>query len=103
MTFSRTFASTASSLGASSTSQIQLAKATRTLHDHHFVHNDLKWRNLLVDEQRRLFLIDCPAGTFWWGPFLRYRIVKDVPELRAVLHLPPRPLQNPPMPPVSAP
>lgn len=56
----------------------QLAKATRTLHDHHFVHNDLKWRNLLVDEQRRLFLIDCPAGTFWWGPFLRYRIVKDL-------------------------
>jgi hypothetical protein len=20
----------------------------------------------------------CPAGTFWWGPFLRYRIVKDL-------------------------
>ena len=56
----------------------QLARATRTLHDHHFVHNDLKWRNLLVDEQRRLFLIDCPAGTFWWGPFLRYRTVKDL-------------------------
>lgn len=30
-------------------------------------------------------------------------VTLDVPELRAVLHLPPRPLQNPPMPSVSAP
>ena len=22
--------------------------------------------------------IDCPNGGFWWGPFLRYRIVKDL-------------------------
>ena len=56
----------------------QLAKATRALHDHHFTHNDLKWRNLLVDEHRRLFFIDCPTGAFWWGPLLRYRIVKDL-------------------------
>lgn len=56
----------------------QLAKATRTLHDHHFTHNDLKWRNLLVDEHRRLYFIDCPTGAFWWGPFLRRRIVKDL-------------------------
>lgn len=56
----------------------QLARATRTLHDHHFAHNDLKWRNLLVNERGELFLIDCPTGSFWWGPFLRYRIVKDL-------------------------
>ena len=56
----------------------QLARATRALHDHHFAHNDLKWRNLLVNEQAQLFLIDCPTGSFWWGPFLRYRIVKDL-------------------------
>ncbi|MBT8765608.1 lipopolysaccharide kinase InaA family protein [Metapseudomonas boanensis] len=56
----------------------QLARATRTLHDHHFAHNDLKWRNLLVDQAGRLFLIDCPTGTFWWGPFLRYRVIKDL-------------------------
>lgn len=56
----------------------QLAAATRTLHDHHFTHNDLKWRNLLVDEQGRLYLIDCPTGAFWWGPLLRHRIVKDL-------------------------
>ena len=56
----------------------QLARATRTLHEHHFTHNDLKWRNLLVNEQGELFLIDCPTGSFWWGPLLRYRIVKDL-------------------------
>lgn len=56
----------------------QLARATRTLHDHRFAHNDLKWRNLLVDDQARLFLIDCPSGDFWWGPFLKRRIVKDL-------------------------
>ncbi len=56
----------------------QLACATRTLHDHHFAHNDLKWRNLLVNEQAALFLIDCPSGGFWWGPFLRRRVVKDL-------------------------
>jgi len=56
----------------------QLARATRALHDHHFAHNDLKWRNLLVNENAELFLIDCPTGSFWWGPLLRYRIVKDL-------------------------
>ena len=36
--------------------------------------------DLLVDEADtpRLYLIDCPSGEFWWGPFLRYRIVKDL-------------------------
>ena len=56
----------------------QLASATRCMHDHHFAHNDLKWRNLLVDDGGRLFFIDCPTGGFWYGPLLRYRIVKDL-------------------------
>jgi tRNA A-37 threonylcarbamoyl transferase component Bud32 len=56
----------------------QLAAATRTLHEHHFTHNDLKWRNLLVNAQGELFIIDCPTGAFWWGPLLRYRIAKDL-------------------------
>ncbi|WAJ38163.1 heptose kinase [Pseudomonas sp. GOM7] len=56
----------------------QLADGTRTLHDHHFTHNDLKWRNLLVNDNAELFFIDCPTGSFWWGPLLRYRIVKDL-------------------------
>lgn len=57
---------------------LQVAELTRCLHDHHFTHNDLKWRNLLVDEAGKVFLIDCPSGSFWWGPALRYRIIKDL-------------------------
>ena len=56
----------------------QVAQATRTLHDHRFAHNDLKWRNLLVNDTGELFLIDCPSGDFWHGPFLRRRIIKDL-------------------------
>ncbi|WP_165673312.1 lipopolysaccharide kinase InaA family protein [Metapseudomonas otitidis] len=56
----------------------QLAAGTRALHDHHFTHNDLKWRNLLVNDKAELFFIDCPTGGFWWGPLLRYRIIKDL-------------------------
>ena len=56
----------------------QLAGYTRTMHDHRFTHNDLKWRNLLIDDQARLFLIDCPTGDFWRGFWLKYRITKDL-------------------------
>ena len=57
---------------------VQLARATRILHDRHFTHNDLKWRNLLVNDQAELFFIDCPTGAFWWGPLLSYRKIKDL-------------------------
>lgn len=56
----------------------QVAQAARIMHAHGFTHNDLKWRNLLVDDQTQVYLIDCPTGTFWWGPMLRYRIIKDL-------------------------
>ena len=56
----------------------QLAHYTRIMHDHRFTHNDLKWRNLLIDDQARLFLIDCPNGDFWRGFWLKYRITKDL-------------------------
>lgn len=58
----------------------QIARYARRLHDQGFVHNDLKWRNLLVDdgEAPTVYLIDCPTGAFWRGPLLRYRIVKDL-------------------------
>ncbi len=69
-----------------STSQ-QVARLTRLMHDHHFVHNDLKWRNLLVNTAGEVFLIDCPGGAFWWGPLLRYRIVKDLACLDKVAKL----------------
>ncbi|QGW21030.1 heptose kinase [Stutzerimonas degradans] len=57
---------------------LQLARATRAMHERGFAHNDLKWRNLLVDPQPRLYLIDCPTGAFWRGPFLQRRVVKDL-------------------------
>ena len=57
---------------------VQIADIARRLHVRRFVHGDLKWRNLLVDESGRVFLIDCPSGGFWWPPFLQYRIVKDL-------------------------
>lgn len=59
----------------------QIADITRTLHQNNFCHNDLKWRNLLVsqDEERpRIYLIDCPLGQRFWGPFLKRRIIKDL-------------------------
>lgn len=56
----------------------QVAKYTRILHDNKFAHNDLKWRNILVDAQDKVYFIDCPTGRFWYGPFLQYRIIKDL-------------------------
>jgi hypothetical protein len=58
----------------------QVAAITRTLHAHRFAHNDLKWRNLLVDNASMptVYLIDCPSGAYWRPPFLAYRMVKDL-------------------------
>ena len=58
----------------------QVAADTRTIHSRRFAHNDLKWRNILITAATppKTFWIDCPDGMFWWGPFLRYRIIKDL-------------------------
>ncbi len=59
----------------------QVAWAARVLHAYRFVHNDLKWRNILVSRDKtnpQIFLIDCPGGFRWFGPMLQYRIVKDL-------------------------
>jgi len=58
----------------------QVATITRTLHDAGFAHNDLKWRNLLVDGAAvpTVYLIDCPSGGFYRGAVLGYRIIKDL-------------------------
>lgn len=56
----------------------QVAHATRMLHDQGFAHNDLKWRNILVNPEVEVFFIDCPTGAFWVQPFLGYRIIKDL-------------------------
>ena len=58
----------------------QIAHATRMMHEQQFTHNDLKWRNILVDSQAyaNVFMIDCPGGSFWWGPLLGHRKIKDL-------------------------
>ena len=58
----------------------QIADATRTMHQRRFAHNDLKWRNILVNDAPRpsVYMIDCPTGAFWWGPFLEHRKNKDL-------------------------
>lgn len=58
----------------------QVALTAREMHKRRFAHNDLKWRNILVDNQplSNIYLIDCPGGTFWWGPFLERRKIKDL-------------------------
>ncbi len=59
----------------------QIAESTRVLHDNHFAHNDLKWRNIMVDvksKSPKIYLIDCPSGMKWPWPFLSYRIIKDL-------------------------
>ena len=58
----------------------QVAQITRRMHVEGFVHNDLKWRNLLVTDgdTPMVYLIDCPSGGFWYQPFLSYRIIKDL-------------------------
>lgn len=59
----------------------QLASVTRKLHENNFAHNDLKWRNIMIDikaEFPQIYLIDCPSGMKWPYPFLTYRIIKDL-------------------------
>ena len=59
---------------------LQIARATCIMHSHGFAHNDLKWRNILVDraESPQVYFIDCPAGSRWPYPLLRYRVIKDL-------------------------
>jgi len=58
----------------------QIALMTRQLHQRGFAHNDLKWRNILVnnDNPPTVFLIDCPCGAHWSGPLLQRRLIKDL-------------------------
>ena len=58
----------------------RLSESVRTLHLHGFVHNDLKWRNILVNPRNHpeVYLIDCPLGRSMFGPFLGRGKVKDL-------------------------
>ncbi|MDA0272216.1 MAG: hypothetical protein O3C68_03065 [Proteobacteria bacterium] len=58
----------------------RLSETVRQMHGNGFVHNDLKWRNILVDVTAgsAIYLIDCPLGRKMPGPFLARGIIKDL-------------------------
>ncbi len=58
----------------------QVANAAKTLHAHRFIHTDLKWRNILVTQEKspRIALIDCPSGCFKIGRGLERGKIKDL-------------------------
>lgn len=58
----------------------QLCNYVRTMHQHGFIHNDLKWRNILVTRSGdpQVHFIDCPQGRHLFGPMLSRGKVKDL-------------------------
>jgi tRNA A-37 threonylcarbamoyl transferase component Bud32 len=58
----------------------RLSETVRKMHGNGFVHNDLKWRNILVDvtADPAVYLIDCPLGRKMPGPFLVRGRIKDL-------------------------
>jgi tRNA A-37 threonylcarbamoyl transferase component Bud32 len=63
---------------------LQVAHHARLLHRHRFIHNDLKWRNILVDGQGTAYFIDCPWGRLWPWPGFARRREKDLATLDKV-------------------
>lgn len=59
---------------------LQVADFTKLLHKNGFIHNDLKWRNILVNDEKnpKVFFIDCPVGKKRLGFRLRRGIIKDL-------------------------
>ncbi|MGV0034072.1 MAG: lipopolysaccharide kinase InaA family protein [Candidatus Azotimanducaceae bacterium WSBS_2022_MAG_OTU7] len=58
----------------------RLSEAVRKMHKNGFVHNDLKWRNILVavTDAPEVYLIDCPLGRKMPRPFLARGKIKDL-------------------------
>jgi tRNA A-37 threonylcarbamoyl transferase component Bud32 len=58
----------------------RLSESVRKMHGDGFVHNDLKWRNILVDvtDDPAVNIIDCPLGRKMRGPFLVRGRIKDL-------------------------
>lgn len=58
----------------------QVADYTRLLHANSFIHNDLKWRNILVsqDHDPKVYFIDCPLGRKRSCLTLPRGIIKDL-------------------------
>lgn len=58
----------------------ELGRSVGLLHARGFIHRDLYWRNILVSTQGQLtlYFIDCPAGSYQWGPFFKYGQIRDL-------------------------
>ena len=58
----------------------RLSETVQKMHARGFVHNDLKWRNILVHVtvEPLVYLIDCPLGRKMPGPFLVRGRIKDL-------------------------
>ena len=63
----------------------RLSESVRIMHARGFIHNDLKWRNILVgldDKSNKnspsVYLIDCPMGRVLCWPLIKRGIVKDL-------------------------
>lgn len=80
----------------------QLAGHLATMHHHRFAHNDLHWRNVLIeragneaageDQPPRVWFIDCPRGRrLNWSFFAARKFIKDF----ATLHRTARSLCSP--------
>ena len=67
----------------------RLAGSVRAMHAQGFIHNDLKWRNILADLETnpQVYVIDCPQGRQLFGPFLDRGIIKDLACLDKVAKL----------------
>jgi len=64
----------------------QIANILRFFHSHRFCHNDLHWRNILVQNtdtvnKVQVYLIDCPFGRRLVWPFLEYKKLKDLANI----------------------
>ena len=64
----------------------QLAQHIATMHRNKFIHRDLNLRNILITTNNKpaIYLIDCPAGGFKWGSFLKKGIIRDLAHLDKV-------------------
>ena len=57
----------------------RLSRYVRTLHHNGFVHNDLKWRNILAKpDGEQVYIIDSPLGRHVPRVLMARRIVKDL-------------------------
>jgi len=69
----------------------QLGAWTRAMHDHNFIHEDLKWRNILArssEQGAELFWIDCPKGRYYKpGRQLERKKIKDCATLDKLARL----------------